>query len=131
MSEDLNPTAAPAEHPESEADFEARWETLMLEMETRFSKRPDLNALLLLIGVQELNQGVATFTKEQKQDLMHIATCRLFSLSGHYERTHVDADGWPHYKLLRPVPFANLKEQERMLKWHVLEYFALDPGDDL
>ena len=131
MSEDQNSTAAPTEHPESEADFEARWETLMLEMETRFSKRPDLNALLLLIGVQELNQGVATFTKEQKQDLMHIATCRLFSLSGHYERTHVDADGWPHYKLLRPVPFANLKEQERMLKWHVLEYFALDPGDEL
>ena len=121
MSEDFT-----AEHPEAEADFEARWETLMLEMQARFGKRPDLNALLLLIGVQELNQGVTTFTKEQKQDLMHIATCRLFGLSGHYELAHVDADGWPHYKLLHPVPFANLKEQERMLKWHVLEYFALE-----
>ena len=130
MSEDRNSLAS-VEHPESEADFEVRWETLMQEMEVRFGKRPDLNALLLLIGIQELNQGLATFTKEQKQDLMHIATCRLFSLSGHYEQTHVDADGWPHYKLLRPVPFANLKEQERMLKWHALEYFALDPGDDL
>ncbi|HEX8659997.1 MAG TPA: hypothetical protein VF690_20810 [Hymenobacter sp.] len=122
MSEDLNPS----EHPETEADFEARWEILMQQMQARFGKRPDLNALLLLIGVQELNQGVATFTKEQKQDLMHIATCRLFSLSGHYELERVDEDGWPHYKLLRPVPFANLKEQERMLKWHVLEYFALE-----
>ena len=130
MSEDLN-HAAPAEHPEAEADFDARWETLMVEMEARFDKRPDLNALLLLIGIQELNQGITVFTKEQKQDLMHIATCRLFGLSGHYEKTHVDEDGWPHFKLLRPVPFANLKEQERMLKWHVLEYFALDPGDEL
>jgi hypothetical protein len=130
MSEDSN-HAAPAEHPEAEADFDARWETLMLEMQERFGKRPDLNAMLLLIGIQELNQGITTFTKEQKQDLMHIATCRLFSLSGHYELERVDEDGWPHYKLLRPVPFANLKEQERMLKWHVLEYFALDPGDDL
>ena len=130
MSEDLN-HATPAEHPEAEADFDVRWETLMGEMQERFGKRPDLNALLLLIGVQELNQGIAIFTKEQKQDLMHIATCRLFSLSGHYEQTQVDEDGWPHYKLLRPVPFANLKEQERMLKWHVLEYFALDPGDEL
>jgi len=119
MSDDLTP----AEHPEAEADFEARWDTLMEEMQARFGKRPDLNALLLLIGVQELNQGVATFTKEQKQDLMHIATCRLFSLSGHYQLERVDEDGWPHYKLLRPVPFANLKEQERMLRWHVLEYF--------
>lgn len=125
MSDNLN-HPAPAEQHEDEADFDARWETLMQEMEARFGKRPDLNALLLLIGIQELNQGLTTFTKEQKQDLMHIATCRLFSLSGHYERTHVDEDGWPHYKLLRPVPFANLKEQERMLKWHVLEYFNID-----
>ena len=130
MSADLNP-ATPATAHEDEADFDARWETLMVEMEARFDKRPDLNALLLLIGIQELNQGITTFTKEQKQDLMHIATCRLFGLSGHYEKTHVDEDGWPHFKLLRPVPFANLKEQERMLKWHVLEYFSLDPGDDL
>jgi hypothetical protein len=123
MSDDLNP--AP-EHLETEADFEHRWNVLLDEMETRFGKRPDLNALLLLIGVQELGQGVAEFTKEQKQDLMHIATCKLFSLSGHYELERVDEDGWPHYKLLRPVPFAFLKEQERMMKWHMLEYFSLE-----
>ncbi|NRT18956.1 hypothetical protein HNP98_001779 [Hymenobacter sp. 9A] len=122
MSDDLT---AP-EHLETEADFEHRWNALLNEMETRFGKRPDLNALLLLIGVQELGQGVAEFTKEQKQDLMHIATCKLFSLSGHYELERVDEDGWPHYKLLRPVPFAFLKEQERMMKWHMLEYFSLD-----
>ena len=130
MSDDLN-HPAPAPPHEEEADCDARGDTLMRDLEERFGKRPDLNALLLLIGIQELNQGLTVFTKEQKQDLMHIATCRLFSLSGHYEQTHVDEDGWPHYKLLRPVPFANLKEQERMLKWHVLEYFARDPGDDL
>jgi hypothetical protein len=108
---------------ETEAAFNARWETLIIDLQERFGRRPDLNALLLLIGVQELGQGVAEFTKEQKQDLMHIATCKLFSLSGHYELARVDDEGWPHYKLLHPVPFANLKEQERMLKWHILEYF--------
>ncbi len=122
MSDDLTTP----EHLETEADFENRWNVLMAEMEARFGKRPDLNALLLLIGVQELGQGVAEFTKEQKQDLMHIATCKLFSLSGHYELERIDEDGWPHYKLLRPVPFAFLKEQERMMKWHMLEYFSLD-----
>jgi len=122
MSEDLTTP----EYLETEADFENRWNALLAEMEARFGKRPDLNALLLLIGVQELGQGVAEFTKEQKQDLMHIATCKLFSLSGHYELERIDEDGWPHYKLLRPVPFAFLKEQERMMKWHMLEYFSLD-----
>ncbi len=126
MSDDLTPDGPRPEPLETEADFEHRWNALLAELEARFGKRPDLNALLLLIGVQELGQGVANFTKEQKQDLMHIATCKLFSLSGHYELERVDADGWPHYKLLRPVPFAFLKEQERMLKWHMLEYFSLD-----
>ncbi|WP_232341447.1 hypothetical protein [Hymenobacter ginkgonis] len=115
---------------ETEAAFAARWEALMVTLQERFGRRPDLNALLLLIGVQELGQGVAEFTKEQKQDLMHIATCKLFSQSGHYELERVDDEGWPHYKLLVPVPFANLKEQERMLKWHILEYFdALEEED--
>lgn len=123
----MNTNGTPTPHDESEADFNRRWDELLAAMAERFDRRPDLNALLLLIGVQELGQGVAAFTKEQKQDLMHIATCKLFSLSGHYELSHVDEEGWPHYKLVNPVPFANLKEQERMLKWHMLEYFdALD-----
>ncbi|MDO7873117.1 hypothetical protein Q5H93_00110 [Hymenobacter sp. ASUV-10] len=123
MSENHFPDSA-EEH--TEVEFEARWWQFMNEMKARFGKKPDMNALLLLIGVQELGQGVADFTKEQKQDLMHIATCKLFSLSGYYELEHTDEDGWPHYKLLKPVPFAGIKEQERMLKWQILEYFAQD-----
>lgn len=124
MSYDPHPTPTPGpEHTETEVEFEGRWWALMNEMKARFGKKPDLNALLLLIGVQELGQGVAAFTKEEKQDLMHIATCKLFSISGYYELERLDEDGWPHYRLLQPVPFANLKEQERMLKWHMLEYF--------
>ena len=121
----LDPSAG-----ETEAEFNARWEALLATMQERFGRRPDLNALLLLIGVQELGQGVAAFTKEQKQDLMHIATCKLFSLSGHYALERVDEEGWPHYKLVSPVPFANLKEQERMLKWHILEYFDALENED-
>ena len=89
----------------------------------RFGKRPDLNAILFLIGIQELGMGVSEFTKEQKQDLMHIATCKLFSLSGYYEFTGLDEEGWPHYRSVKQIPFCNLKEQEKMLKWHILEYF--------
>ena len=116
-------TSSQALNNESEAEFNQRWDELLADLTERFGRRPDLNALLLLIGVQELGQGIADFTKEQKQDLMQIATCKLFSLSGHYALERVDEEGWPHYQLLHPVPFANLKEQERMLKWHMLEYF--------
>jgi hypothetical protein len=104
-------------------DFDFRWTTLEEQLVKRFGKRPDLNAILFLIGIQELGMGISAFTKEQKQDLMHIATCKLFSLSGFYEFAGLDADGWPHWKLVRAIPMSNLKEQEKMLKWHILEYF--------
>lgn len=108
---------------ESNEDFDARWLELLRNLRAKFGKELHLNGILFLIGVQELGQGITEFTKEQKQDLMHIATCKLFSLSGYYEFTGLDQEGWPHYKLLKPIPSANLKEQDRMLKWHILEYF--------
>jgi hypothetical protein len=108
---------------ENNEDFDARWLELLRKLRAQFGKELHLNGILFLIGVQELGKGISEFTKEEKQDLMHIATCKLFSLSGYYEFTGVDEDGWPHYKLLKPIPAANLKEQDRMLKWHILEYF--------
>jgi hypothetical protein len=104
-------------------DFEARWLALLRLLRAQFGKELHLNGILFLIGVQELGQGITEFTKEQKQDLMHIATCKLFSLSGFYKFERLDEDGWPHYQMLKPIPSANLKEQEKMLKWHILEYF--------
>ena len=106
-----------------EQDFDDRWFYLINELKERFGKKPDLNAILFLIGIQELGQGIQEFTKEQKQDLMHIATCKLFSFSGFYEFDFTDDDGWPHYKLVKQLPMCNLREQERMLRWHMLEYF--------
>jgi len=109
--------------PDYSENFEERWLNLLRQLRARFGKELHLNGILFLIGVQELGQGISDFTKEQKQDLMHIATCKLFSLSGYYEFSHQDEDGWPHYKLVKTIPAANLKEQDRMLKWHILEYF--------
>lgn len=107
----------------SDVDLDVRWQDLRLDLQQKFGKRPDLNAILFLIGIQELGQGITEFTKEQKQDLMHIATCKVFSLSGFYELERIDEDGWPHYKLVKELPAGHLKAQERMLKWHIVEYF--------
>ena len=109
---------------EDDLDYEARWYRLLTRLRARLGRRPDINALLFLIGIQELGQGVGEFTKEQKQDLMHIATCKLLSQSGYYELERVDEDGWPHYRNLKPLDFANLRDQERLLKWHLVEYFG-------
>jgi hypothetical protein len=104
--------------------LDVQWETLLDTLEKLIGKRPgDLNSVLFLIGVQELGQGAKPFSKEQKQDLMHIGICSILSQSGYYELEGVDADGWPHWRLLSPLPAGDLLTQELLLKIHVLEYF--------
>lgn len=89
----------------------------------RFGKKPDLETILFLVGVQEFGDIREKFTKEQKQDLMHIAVCQLLSESGYYELERVDEDGWPHFKQLKALPELNMIEQENFIKDHVLLYF--------
>jgi len=84
---------------------------------------PDLNGMLFIIGLQELGRWKARFTKEEKQDLMHIAVCRLLSYDGHYEFVGRDADGWPHWRLIKAMPSRGLEEQEQLLKEKVVRYF--------
>ncbi|GLU56383.1 hypothetical protein [Dyadobacter frigoris] len=104
--------------------LEAQWEHLLQTLEELLGKRPsDLNGVLFLIGVQELGQGAKRFTKEQKQDLMHIGICKVLSLSSYYQFEKRDKDGWPHYILNRALPQGGIDKQEALLKMHVIEYF--------
>ena len=84
---------------------------------------PDLNAILFLIGIQELGRWKEKFTKEEKQDLMHIAACRILSYDGYYEFQGRDADGWPHWKVALPFDQVGLKAQETILKRNIIRYF--------
>lgn len=104
-------------------DLQQRWWNLEAKLVNRFNKKPDLESILFLIGVQEFGQVGKKFTKEQKQDLMHIAVCKLLTPSGYYELERVDQDGWPHFRQLRPMPDMNPIEQENFIKDHVLLYF--------
>jgi hypothetical protein len=104
-------------------DLQQRWWNLEAKLAERFGKKPDMEAILFLIGIQEFGQLKEKFTKEQKQDLMHVAICSLLSHSGYYELEGKDFDGWPHFKQLKPMPDMNAYEQESFLKDHVLLYF--------
>lgn len=105
-------------------DFERKWQALIRSLHQSIGTKPkDLNSVLFLIGVQELGSGTRRFSKEEKQDLMHIAICKVLSLSGYYKLEGLDKDGWPHWKLAKRLPHFDLLEQEKLLKMHVLEYF--------
>ncbi|MEP2670744.1 MAG: hypothetical protein ABJH04_17195 [Cyclobacteriaceae bacterium] len=110
-------------------ELERRWARLLTQLDENLGKKPkDLNGVLFLIGVQELGRGHAHFSKEEKQDLLHIAICKVLSLSGYYELEGIDKDGWPHWNLIKKLPHFDLLEQEKLLKIHVLEYFEMEYG---
>jgi len=105
-------------------DLDRKWNALLGGLESVVGKKPkDLNGVLFLIGVQELGHGTKIFSKEEKQDLMHIGICKVLSLSGYYELEGLDKEGWPHWKLIKKLPHFDLLEQEKLLKMHVIEYF--------
>ena len=104
-------------------DLQARWWKLEEKLLERFGKKPDLESVLFLVGIQELGNIRKKFTKEQKQDLIHVAVCSLLSQSGYFELDRVDDEGWPHFRQLKSSPELNLIEQENFLKDHTLLYF--------
>src|SRR5580698_7915005 len=87
------------------AQINLKWSELQECISKDFdTDKPDIKVMLFLIGVQELGQGPRKFSKRQKEELMHIATCKLFSQMGFYELEGLDQDGWPHWKLVDKIP---------------------------
>ena len=106
------------------AEVNLKWSVLQQKIAKEFdNEKPDLKVMLFLIGVQELGQGPKKFSKRQKEELMHIANCKLFSMMGFYELEGLDQDGWPHWKLVKTVPNYTLHEQEMVLKTLIIDYF--------
>ena len=104
------------------------WDELVEKIRIKFKKdkAPDINAVLFLIGIRELGMLKDKYTKEEKQDLMHIAVCRLLSEEGYYQLKGTDQDGWPHWELVKELPSMKLSKQENLLKEHIIRYFALE-----
>ncbi|WP_298285019.1 hypothetical protein [uncultured Lutibacter sp.] len=83
----------------------------------------NLDAIIYLIGVQELGKGAVEFKKDDKVNLMHIAICRLLEPFGYYEFDFFDNDGWPHYKVLEELPILKAGEQTVLMKEAIVFYF--------
>jgi hypothetical protein len=117
---------------QAQDDLQSRWWQLETRLMERFGKKPDMETILFLIGIQEFGDIRKKFTKEEKQDLMHIAVCSLFRQSGYYELEGTDKDGWPHFRQLKALPDMGLPEQVDFLKDHILLYFDRDEsGEEL
>ncbi len=108
--------------------LKGKWDRLGLRLADQFGEEPDLQTILFLIGVQELGKGPMQYSKDEKQDLMHIAVCRLLSTFGYYQLIGTDEQGWPAWEMINKLPPLSLREQDLLLKQAVLEYFETEIG---
>lgn len=106
-------------------ELKENYEKLMAILAEKFGDGEQLNldAVIYLIGVQELGKGAQEFKKDDKVNLMHIAICRLLEPFGYYEFDFYDAEGWPHYKTLEELPPLKSGEQTVLMKEAIVLYF--------
>lgn len=102
-----------------------KWDILVDKLSTQFADGDALNldAIIYLIGVQELGQGQRKFKKDEKVNLMHIAICKLLEPYGYYEFDFFDEDSWPHYKTVNELPNLKPGEQSVLMKDAIVSYF--------
>ncbi|HFX17965.1 MAG TPA: hypothetical protein ENK64_02345 [Flavobacteriales bacterium] len=104
-------------------NFDQQWEKVLDFFKHKFTdgETPELDTILFLIGIQELGMIKPKFTKDEKVNLMHVATCKLLEPYGYYELSHRDEEGWPHFKRIKSIePGIN---QDRLIKEAIINYF--------
>jgi hypothetical protein len=104
-------------------DLEKKWEELIIKLQENFEEDLTLKSILFLIGVQELGQGIRDFDKEEKTNLLHIATCKLLSPFGYYKFENIDEDGWPHFEVVKDLEDLSSVSQELLMKKSIINYF--------
>jgi len=102
-----------------------RWDAVVTLLSERFADGAplDLDAVIYLVGLQELGQLHRKFKKDEKVNLMHIAICRLLEPFGYYAFEYFDDEGWPHYKVLEQLPTLKAGEQSVLMKEAIVNYF--------
>lgn len=108
-----------------EIDYKEQWKIIQKKLSHQFSDGEllEVDAIVYLIGVQELGQGHRTFKKDEKINLMHIAICKLLEPYGYYAFDYFDEQGWPHYTLQEELPQLKAGEQTVLLKRAIVHYF--------
>ena len=100
-----------------------KWMEIEDKLRVRFGRKPDLHSITYIIGHRELGQNRTKFTKEEKQDLMHLGVCVLLEPAGFYKFLHKDEDGWPHYEKIAGTPRMEGDMQNILLKTMIIQYF--------
>ncbi len=108
-----------------DTQLKERWGVLVDRLSAQFADGDpmELDAIIYLVGIQELGQYHRKYKKDDKLDLMHIAICRLLEPYGYYEFSHFDEESWPHYTIKEELPPLKAGEQSVLMKEAIVGYF--------
>jgi len=90
----------------------------------QFKVEPTMEAILFLIGIQELGVGLKDYDRDEKMNLIHLGTLCVLSQFGYYTKAkEPDRDNWPIYQqnYERELPVG--EEQEQLIKNGIITYF--------
>jgi hypothetical protein len=111
------------------AETEKAWKALLAKIERDFGGDVDLQAVLFLVGIQELGKGYRKYSKDQKLEVLHIAICTLLEPFGYYEFEGYDQEGYPHWKQTENLPALNPGQQLLLMKQALISYFETVYGE--
>ena len=107
------------------SEIEEKWTKVKDFFSEKFTdgERVSIETYWYLIGVQELGRNQMKFEKDEKIDLMHMATCKLLEPFGYCELERVDEEGWSHYKQVKNMEDFKKMEQYQLLQRAMVHYF--------
>lgn len=107
---------------QAEDELEQRWQSLLHTLQAKQSITPDIDSVLLLIGIRESGLPPKAFTSYEKTTLVQMAVCTVLVPGRYYELFWVEDGGWPHYKQLTREPEMTPQQREAFLKPYILQY---------
>jgi hypothetical protein len=99
------------------------WQQLQNKLKERFETEMDHDAILFMIGLQELDKPYRAYKKDEKLEVMHIGVCTVLQPYGFYEYKGRDDDDWPHWEVKEQLPHLDAKQQNRLMNDALIDYF--------
>ena len=101
----------------------SEWQQLQDKLKERFGSEMDHDAILFMIGLQELDKPYKAYKKDEKLEVMHIGVCTVLAPYGFYEYKGRDDEDWPHWELKEKIPFLDAKSQSKLMNDALIDYF--------
>jgi len=99
------------------------WQLLQNKLKERFGSEMEHDAILFMIGLQELDKPYRIYKKDEKLEVMHIGVCTVLQPFEFYEYKGRDDDDWPHWELKENLPYLDAKQQNKLMNEALIDYF--------